>query len=129
MVASIGSSSGEIPYTVFMARKSRIEKEPEMVQKFTDAIYRGQIWVDQHSSQEIARAIAPFFPDTDIDGLSRVVERYKSQNTWSTSPVMNEGSYLFAQEIMQMAGELSNPVEPAALINHQFAEQAILNTP
>ncbi len=129
VVASIGKSSGEIPYTVFMARKSRIERDPEMLQKFTNAIYQGQIWVDQHSSQEIASAIASFFPDTDIDGLTRVVERYKSQNTWSTSPVMNEESYLLAQEIMQIAGELSNPVEPAVLINHQFAEQAILKSP
>lgn len=127
VVASIGSSSGEIPYTVFMARKSKIEKDPEMLQKFTDAIYRGQIWVDLHSSQEIAEAIAAFFPDTDIDGLTKVVERYKSQNTWGTSPVMSEKAFLFAQEIMQSAGELSSPVAPAVLINHQFAKQAVSN--
>jgi len=127
VVASLGSSSGEIPYTVFMARKSKIEQDPEMVQKFTDAIYRGQLWVDQHSSQEIAAAIVPFFPDSDIEALTRVVERYKSQNTWATTPVMSEKAFLFAQEIMQSAGELSNPVAPTVLINHQFADQALLN--
>jgi len=98
-----------------------------MVQKFTDAIYRGQLWVDQHSSQEIAAAIVPFFPDSDIEALTRVVERYKSQNTWATTPVMSEKAFLFAQEIMQSAGELSNPVAPTVLINHQFADQALLN--
>ena len=129
VVASLGVSSGEIPYTVFMARKSKIEQDPEMMQKFTDAIYRGQLWVDLHSSQEIAQAIASFFPDTDMDGLTRVVERYKSQNTWSTTPVMNEDAFLFAQKILQSAGELSSPVAPAVLIDHEFAKQAILKTP
>lgn len=127
VVASLGSSSGEIPYTVFMARKSKIEQDPEMIQKFTNAIYRGQLWVDQHSSQEIAEAIVSFFPDTDIDALTKVVERYKSQNTWATTPVMSEKAFLFAEEILQTAGELSSPVEPTVLINHQFADQAILN--
>lgn len=129
VVASLGSSSGEVAYTVFMARKSKIEQDPEMIQKFTDAIYKGQLWVDQHSSKEIAEAIAGFFPDTDIEALAKVVERYKSQNTWPASPVMSEDAFLFAQEILQTAGELSSPVEPAVLINHQFAKQAIANTP
>lgn len=127
VVASIGQSSGQIPYTVFMARKSKITNHPEMIQRFTNAVYRGQTWVDLHSPREIALAIASFFPDTDIEALTRVVARYKSQETWSRNPLMNEESFRFAQKIIQNAGELDRPVEPAVLLNQRFAKQAILD--
>ncbi len=127
VVASLGTSSGKIPYTVFMARKSKMEKDPQMLQKFTNAVYRGQIWVKSHSAQEIAQSIALFFPDTDIDGLTKVVARYKDQDTWGTNPMMSEQQYVFAQKIMQTAGELTATVKPEVLITDRFAKQAVQN--
>ncbi|MEA1959878.1 MAG: ABC transporter substrate-binding protein [Bacillota bacterium] len=126
VVASIGASSGEIPYTVYMARKSKLEEDPGMIQHFTNGLYEGQIWVEQHSPEEIAREIAPFFPDADMDGLTQVVARYKAQDTWSSNPVMSEQAFVYAQDIIQTAGELEETVEPDILINHRFAKKAVL---
>ncbi|GAE87318.1 ABC transporter substrate-binding protein [Acetivibrio straminisolvens JCM 21531] len=42
IIASIGEESGEIPYTAYYASKSYIEKNRDIIQKFTNAIYRGQ---------------------------------------------------------------------------------------
>ncbi|QZY56230.1 ABC transporter substrate-binding protein [Crassaminicella profunda] len=39
IVASIGEAGGYIPYTCYCSKKSFIEKEPEVIQKFTNAIY------------------------------------------------------------------------------------------
>ncbi|MDF2989390.1 MAG: hypothetical protein K0R50_4900, partial [Eubacterium sp.] len=65
ILTSVGQDSGEIPYTAYFAKKSYIEKNKDTVQKFTEAIYKGQVWVDSHSPKEIAEAIKSFFPDTD----------------------------------------------------------------
>ena len=66
VVASVGEASGEIPYTAYFAKKSYIEKNPEIIQGFTNAIYEGQKWVKEHTAKEIAEVVQDFFPDTDI---------------------------------------------------------------
>lgn len=129
VVASIGESSGEIPYTVYMARKSLIEENPELLQKFTNAIFKAQRWVDYQPAEEIARAVAPFFPDSDMEWLVKVIERYKAQNTWDVDPLMEDESFNYLQEIIKTAGELEKTVEPSILIDREFAKNAILTQP
>ena len=62
IVASVGEASGEIPYTAYFAKKSYIEKNPNIIQGFTNAIYKGEQWVKSHSAKEIAEAIVDFLP-------------------------------------------------------------------
>lgn len=125
VVASLGVSSGEVPYTVYMARKSFITENPDVVQKWTNAIYRGQLWVASHQPWEVAQAIASFFPGTDLDLLTRVVERYQEQDTWCVTPMMNEKQFINMQTIIKTAGELDKSVKPSSLITHDFARKAI----
>ena len=53
IVASVGEAAGEIPYTAYFAKKSYIENNEETIQNFTNAIYKGQLWVKEHSSEEM----------------------------------------------------------------------------
>lgn len=125
VVASVGMESGEIPYTVFSARKSYIENNEEIIQKFTNAIYRGQLWVESHSAQEIAAAIKPFFPDADEEILAVVAHRYREVDAWATTPVFTEDAFVRLQDVMEMAGELDKRVPYEDLVTNYFAEQAL----
>jgi len=127
IVASIGRDSGEIPYTAYYAKKSYIEKNPETIQKFTNAIYRGQVWVDTHTPEEVAEALKDSFPDSDIDLLVTVVKRYKEQDTWCTDPIMKKESLDLLQEVMKTAGELEKEAPYEDLVDNSFAEKAIKN--
>ena len=40
VVASLGTESGYVPYTAYCARKSYVEQNPEIIQKFTNAIQK-----------------------------------------------------------------------------------------
>jgi len=106
IVASLGRESGEVPYTAYFAKKSVIESNPEMIQKFTNAIYKGQQWVDSHTPEEIAVAIQPHFPDEPLDILVKAIENYKEQNTWKKDPLLLEKDFYLLQEIIKDAGEL-----------------------
>lgn len=106
IVASLGRESGEVPYTAYFAKKSVIESNPEMIQKFTNAIYKGQQWVDSHTPEEIAVAIQPHFPDEPLDILVKAIENYKEQNTWKRDPLLLEKDFYLLQEIIKDAGEL-----------------------
>ncbi len=125
IVASLGKESGEVPYTAYFAKKSTIEKNPELIQKFTDAIYKGQRWVASHSPEEIAKAIKPQFPEENDDILVSSVTRYKEQNTWKTNPILNEKDFYLLQQIIKDAGELNKVAPYEKVVTAKFGEKAI----
>lgn len=127
VVASLGVDSGNVPYTVYMATKSYIEKNPELIQKFTNSIYKGQQWVATHSAEEIADVIAPHFKEMDRDSLIKIVSRYKSQDTWATSPVFEKSALDLLQDIIEEAGELDKRVPYEDIVNTEFAKESIGN--
>ncbi len=125
IVASVGEEAGEIPYTAYFAKKSYIKNNEETIQKFTNAVYQGQQWVKEHSAKEIAEAIQDFFPDTDIDLLTTVIQNYKDIDAWNETPVLKEESYHRLEEVMTLAGELQQKAPYNQIINNQYAEKAI----
>lgn len=125
IVSSIGEESGLIAYTAYFTTKSMIEKNPELIQKFTNAFYKGQLWVKNHSPEEIAKEIKPFFPDADDDILVTVVKRYKEIDAWCDNPLAIPESLDKLQEVMQSAGELDKKVEYEKIVTEEFARKAM----
>ncbi|KML04451.1 hypothetical protein VL06_13780 [Rossellomorea marisflavi] len=124
IVASFGTESGHVPYTTFMAKESYMKKNDETVDKFTRALYKAQQWVDQASAKEIAEVIAPYFEDTDPAIMETVVDRYKSQGSFATDPVLDQEEWENLQNIMDEAGELPERIDHDTLVNTSIAEKA-----
>lgn len=125
ILTSIGQESGEIPYTAFFASQSYMKENSAVVQSFVDAVAKGQKWVQEHTAQEIAEAIADQFPDTKIDVLTRVTQRYKDIDAWNGTPVMKQESLERLETVMETAGELDQRVDFNKLVDNSFAEKAI----
>ena len=127
VVASVGEASGEIPYTAYFAKKSYIEENKDVIQGFTNAIYKGQQWVKQHSAKEISEVIQDFFPDTDLDMLTKSIQSYMDIDAWNDTPVLKEEAFNRLQTVMKEAGELDKEAPYNKVINNEFAENAIKN--
>ena len=125
IVASVGEAAGEIPYTAYFAKKSYIENNKETIQKFTNAIYKGQTWVKENSSEDIAKVVQSFFPDTDITLLSKVIQNYKDIDAWNDTPVLKEESFNLLQDVMTSAGELQKKAPYDKIVNNEYANEAI----
>ena len=125
IVASVGEEAGEIPYTAYFAKKSYIESNPEIIQGFTNAVYKGQTWVKEHTAKEIAEKVQSFFPDTDLDMLTNSIQRYKDIDAWNETPVLKEEDFDRLQTVMQEAGELENKAPYDVIVNNEFAEKAV----
>ena len=125
VIASFGEESGQVPYTVFMAKSSFIEEDEEAIKKFTRAIYKAQQWVEEHSGEEIAEVIEPYFEDTDLDILATSMERYKGQDSFATDPILSEEGWNQLQEMMDEAGELPDDVPYEELVNTNIAEDVM----
>jgi len=125
VVASVGASAGNVPYTAYAAKKSFIEKNEDLIVRFTRAIYKGQKFVAENTPEKIAEVIKPAFPDSDLELLTKVVKRYKDQDTWPDNPVMTEESFQRLQDIMETAGELEKRAPYEEVIVNKYAEQVI----
>ena len=117
VVASVGSLGGIVPYTSYSAKMSYINNNKDIINKFTKAIQKGLDFVNNNDSDKIAKSIIDFFPDTSLDDLTKVVERYKSQETWPKTTEFTKKSFNHLQEIMISAGELDKAVSYDELIS------------
>lgn len=121
VVASLGRAAGEITYTVYHARKSYLEANPDVILAFTRAIARGQKWVDLHTPEEIAEVVKGFFPDMDHEVLVTALRRYWSQDSWTHTPIISRSAFARLLDVMMAAGELDQPVPFDAIMTNRFA--------
>lgn len=125
IVASVGESAGEVPYTAYCAKKSYIEENQDIIEKFTRAIYKGEQWVKEHAAKEVAEKIQEFFPDTTVESLEKSIQKYKDIDAWKENPIMKEEAFDKLQIIMTEAGELEKKAPYDKVVNNTFAEKVI----
>jgi NitT/TauT family transport system substrate-binding protein len=127
IVASIGESAGAIAYTCFYATKSYMDKNPEIIEKFTRAIYKGQLWVASHSDEEVAESIKSFFPGTDEKLIVAVIKNYKEINAIATEPQLKDEELIRLMDVIQSYDSKLITERPAfdTIVNNSFAEKAV----
>lgn len=127
VLTSIGAESGEIPYTAYFAAGNYLEKNSDTVQRFTNAIAKALDFVQTHSAAEVAEIIAPQFPDTSVETLTKVVQRYVDIDAWNATPVMEQQALERLETVMETAGVLQHHewVKFDQLVDNSFAEKAV----
>ena len=127
VVASLGELGGEVPYTVYNAKKSYIDKNKDIILGFTKAIQKGIDYVKSHESKEIASIILSYFPDVSLDDLTIIIERYKKIDSWYDNVLITEENFNHVQDIMESAGELTKKAPYDKLVTTYFAKKIITN--
>ena len=127
IVASVGQDAGEIPFTCYSATKSYMDENADLIQRFTNALYKGQQWVQESSDEEVAKAMQPFFEDTSLEDLEIVAQKYKEIDAWATNPLLKEDSLNRLMDVMIEGGELDEKVPYDSIVTTTYAEKAIEN--
>lgn len=127
IVASIGKEVGNLPYTCFFTTKSYMDKNPKIIQSFTNAIYKGQKWVETHGNEEIADSIISFFPGTDKDIIISVVKNYKEISAIATKPTIEKEDLTRLMDVIENYDRNLLPKRPSfeKIVNNSFAEEAM----
>lgn len=123
VVESVGNLGGIVPYTVYNARKSYIENNPEIIEGFTNAIQKGLDYVHNNSSEAIAEAIIDYFPDTSMNDLVTIVNRYKESDSWYKTTYIEESDFEHVQEIMEAAGTLETRAPYDKLVETKYSNK------
>ena len=120
VVAYIGELGGVVPYTAYNARRSYIEENPDIIEKFTRAINRGLEYVSEHDAKEIAEIVIDYFPDTSLTDMEIIVNRYKIGEAWKKNITINSQEWDHIQEIIDASGELDKYVEYDKLVYTEY---------
>lgn len=123
VVAYVGTLGGEVPYTAYNARKSYLEENPDIILGFSKAVDKGLKFVLENKPEVIAKSIIEFFPDTSIDDLTTMINRYKEGDAWRSSITINEDEWKHIQDIMIASGELDKYVSYDELIYDEYFEE------
>ena len=123
VVASLGELGGVVPYTAYNAKKSYIENNPKVIEGFTKAIQKGLDFTYANSDEEIAKTIAPYFPDTSISDLTKIVKRYRDNDSWFKTTYIEEEAFNHIQDIMESAGELNKRAPYSDLVTNKYSKK------
>jgi NitT/TauT family transport system substrate-binding protein len=121
----MGEATGPVPFTSYMTTPAFLRREPDVVARFTRAVYRTQRWLASHDAAAIAAAIAPTFPGIEAGRRERIVARFLRQDTWARDPLIRRPSYEYLQEILLAGGLIRRPHPYEELIDTAFAEAAV----
>jgi NitT/TauT family transport system substrate-binding protein len=130
IVASVGKEVGTMPYTCYFTTKSYLDKHSDVIEKFTRAIYKGQLWVDSHNDAEVAEQIKSFFPGTDVDILANVTKNYRAINAFAHDPILKEENLNILENVIEGYNKTLIPERPAfsKIVNTSIAEKVVKET-
>ena len=100
VVASIGAYSGEMPYTTYYARKSYIESNKDIIDRFRKALNKGLEFVNNNNPEVVAEIIHNQFKDESLNNLTTMIKRYKDYDFWYNDTHIKEIAYQNLEQVM-----------------------------
>lgn len=123
IVSAIGLDSGEIPYTCYTATEKFAKNNPEKVEKFLRAVWKGTEFALSQSAEVVAEKIALFFDGTSRDLLVKAIANYQKCDVWTTTPVTDEKAFARLLDVMKNAGELQGEVKYDDIVDNGAAKK------
>ena len=120
VLASLGNITGTVPYTAFYAKEEFINNNKDKIKKFNNALNKGLKFVHNNDSRTIAESIINQFPDTTIQDLTTLVERYKNIDSWYNNTTINIDDYYRLIDIMIYGKTLDKKIAIEALTTNEF---------
>lgn len=125
LLCSVGEYVGEVPYTAYSTTLNYFNNNKDILEKFTKAVYKGYLYIENATDEEVARVLLKQFPDSNIESLTEVVKRYRNINAWAPTPIFNEEGFNRLMDIMEEAGELDKRVEYCKIVDTTIAENVV----
>lgn len=118
VVASIGAMSGEMPYTTFYTRKSFLNNNKELINKFRNALNKGLEFVSNNEPEVVAEVIHNQFKDESINNLATMIKRYKENDCWYEDTNIKEVAYQNLEQVMLDNNLLEKKIDFNVLVNN-----------
>jgi NitT/TauT family transport system substrate-binding protein len=119
------SDRGRTTYTAFVTTRDRLLRDPEPLLRMVRAIYRTQQWIADSPAEEVAAAVASFFPALGRGVLTGALARYRAQRVWGSDPVLPEDGFDRLRRGLVAGGFISRPIAYHACVDNRLALQVV----
>ena len=123
IVASVGTKSGEVPYTSFIALSSFLKSKPEIIEKFVKGLFKALDFIDSESSKEVATQLIKHFKGSDVDKTAMSLDNYKQNDTWARDLCITENMYNSLISIITNAGEDVDGIEYNKIVDTEITKK------
>lgn len=120
VLSSLGNLTGNVPYTTFYAKEEYIKNNKELIKKFNKALNKGLEFTKNNNSETLAKVIQNQFPDTNLQDLTNIIERYKNIDAWYDNTIININDYDRLQDIMIYGKSIESKIDSNILITNEF---------
>ena len=104
VAADFASQFGDVPWSVYYARRDFLELEDAPALRLARALERALTWLSEHSADDISYVLRIRFPGVTHDRLARAVAGIKSRGVWSTTVDIPREPYLRYQSMIRRYG-------------------------
>ena len=125
LVASVGTLSGEVPYTAFTAKKGFLEENEKLAERFLRAVYRGYRFLLKATVDEIKTSLKPSFSGISDESIVKSIQSYIDVDAWVDNPAMTKQAFDRLQDIIISAGELDKKVEFDSVVDTKIANKVM----
>lgn len=116
----------DFAYSSFMTTQEILEEQPEMIQRFTNAINAALEYIHADNDGAIEVAVAAF-PELEPDVVASAVTRMIESKVYPTSALITESAIVSALERQTFVGNLAELPDYTAVIDPSFAETTLAN--
>jgi len=101
------SSRGPTVYTTFLVTRDSIRRNRAAFEAMVWATRRTLDWVAAHSAQELADAVASYYPHVAGELLASSLARYKDAGLWARTPQVSRQGFARLADSMKSGGFIS----------------------
>jgi NitT/TauT family transport system substrate-binding protein len=106
-VLHAASSRGPTAYTTFLAGRDSVRRNRAAFDAMVRATRRTLVWVAQHSAEELADAVAPYYPHVPRGILTSSFQRYRDAGLWSRTPEISRQGFARLADSLKSGGYIS----------------------
>lgn len=102
------SSRGPTVYTTFLVTRDSIARNRAAFEAMVRATRRTLVWVAEHGAQELAAAVAPYYPHVAGELLASSLQRYWDAGLWARTPEVSRRGFARLADSMKSGGFISS---------------------
>jgi NitT/TauT family transport system substrate-binding protein len=101
------SARGPTVYTAFIATREAVAMHGEAFAAMTRATAKMLQWLYANPPEQLAAAVASFFPDVPPEVLASSLRRYRDAGLWAREPVMSRQGFVRLAQSLHSGGFIS----------------------
>lgn len=109
VVTTLGKICGAVPWSVYYTAPRVLERKDGMAMLFVRSIGEALRWINTHTDEDVAEAIASYFPDKPVALLARSIARLRADGTWREDTTIPQEPFDNYQRIIADFGLIDRP--------------------